>query len=203
MGVRLKTPRNCLGIVMRCALFIAGSLLWSATIPASAEVVRATPAGFELSQTVTIDVPSARAWAALKVPQYWWDKDHTYSDDSANLYLEAQAGGCFCERIPESKGSVEHARIVYVAPGRMLRMVGALGPLQAEAVTGTLTFKFDAEGEKATRITMTYVVGGYVRAGADTLAPKVDEVLALQLLNLKTFAETAPVKAEKAQPEGR
>ncbi|MFC3581658.1 SRPBCC family protein [Sphingomonas hylomeconis] len=164
-------------------------------VPARADVVQATPAGFELRQAVTIDVSIARAWAALKLPQRWWDKDHTYSDDSANLSLDAQAPGCFCERLPDGKGSVEHAHIVYVAPGRMMRLVGSLGPLQAEAVTGTLTFKLDPEGDSATRMTMTYVVGGYVRAGADTLAPKVDEVLALQLINLKTFAESATAAA--------
>ena len=71
----------------------------------------------------------------------------------------------------------------------MIRLSGALGPLQAEAVIGTLTFKLSPEGSNATRLTLTYVVGGYVRAGADTLAPKVDEVLALQVLNLKSAAE--------------
>ena len=173
-------------------LAVTASML---SVPARAEVVQANPAGFELRQAVTIDVPIARAWAALKLPQRWWDKDHTYSDDSANLYLDAQATGCFCEKLPDSRGSVEHAHIVYVAPGRMIRMIGSLGPLQAEAVTGTLTFKLDPEGNAATRVTMTYVVGGYVRTGADTLAPKVDEVLALQLINLKTFAETAVAAA--------
>lgn len=182
---------------------LLGLALLAAT-PAQADIVQATPAGFELNQAITIDVPPARAWAALKLPQRWWDKEHTYSDDSANLYLDAQATGCFCEKLDGGKGSVEHARILYIAPGRMLRMVGALGPLQAEAVTGTLTFRLDPEGEKATRITMSYVVGGYVRAGADTLAPKVDEVLAIQMLNLKTFAETAVVVPKaperKAEP---
>lgn len=186
-------------------LALSALLLAAAPTSATADIVQSSAIGFELKQALTIDAPIARVWAALKVPQYWWDKDHTYSDDPANLYMDAQATGCFCERIPDSKGSVEHAHILYIAPGRMIRMVGSLGPLQAEAVTGTLTFKFDPEGEK-TRVTMTYVVGGYVRAGADTLAPKVDEVLALQILNLKTFAETAPVKTdkpEKTRIEGR
>lgn len=169
--------------------------------PAQADVVQSSASGFELTQVVTVDVPIARAWDALRSPQRWWSKDHTYSDDSANLYLDGQATGCFCERLPEGKGSVEHARIVYIAPGRMIRMVGSLGPLQVEAVTGTLTFRLDPEGSNATRVTMSYVVGGYVRAGADTLAPKVDEVLALQMLSLKSAAEAAP--PPPAQPPGR
>ena len=184
---------------MRRALFIP--LLLCLASPASADVVHATPAGFELNQTITVDAPIARVWNTLRQPQKWWSKDHTYSDDAANLSLDGQAPGCFCELIPEGKGSVEHAHIVYVSPGRMIRMIGALGPLQAEAVNGTLTFKLDPDGNKATRITMTYVVGGYVRAGADTLAPKVDEVLAIQLVNLKAAAEAAPaVDAPKPGP---
>jgi uncharacterized protein YndB with AHSA1/START domain len=174
----------------RFALLTALALLPLAA-PANADVVQATPGGFEIKQVVTVDVPIAHAWETLRAPQKWWSKEHTYSDDSANLYLDAQATGCFCERMKD-KGSVEHARIVYIAPGRMIRLVGALGPLQAEAVTGTLTFRLDPEGSNATRVTLTYVVGGYVRAGADTLAPKVDEVLAVQMLGLKSAAEAAP-----------
>ena len=177
--------------------------------PAAAEVVQATPSGFEIKQVVTVDAPVAQTWATLVVPQKWWSHEHTYSDDSANLRLETSATGCFCELIPGSKGSVEHARVVYFQPPRMLRMTGALGPLQAEAVNGTLTFRLDPETERSTRVTMTYVVGGYVRAGADTLAPKVDEVLATQLIGLKAAAEggvgavpaatpTAPVKEPEA-----
>ena len=172
-----------------------------AAAPAVAEVVSSTPAGFEVRQVVTVDAAIGQAWAALMTPARWWDKDHTYSDDSANLYLDPQATGCFCERIPKTKGSVEHARIVYIQPPRMLRMTGALGPLQAEAVTGTLTFRLDPETETTTRVTIDYVVGGYVRAGADTLAPKVDEVLATQLVGLKAAAEAAP--ARDASPATR
>ncbi|QNQ07946.1 ATPase [Sphingomonas alpina] len=186
----------------RFVLLSALAILPLAT-PAAADVVQATPAGFEIKQVVTVDTSIAQTWDTLRAPQRWWSKEHTYSDDSANLYLDSQATGCFCERMKgadRSGGSVEHARIVYIAPGRMIRLVGALGPLQAEAVTGTLTFKLDPEGSNATRVTMTYVVGGYVRAGADTLAPKVDEVLAVQMLGLKSAAESAPaVEPEKKE----
>ena len=74
----------------------------------------------------------------------------------------------------------------------MMRLSSALGPLQAEAVVGTLTFKLDPEGSNATKMTLDYVVSGYVSAGADTLAPKVDEVLGLQLAGLKAAAMAPP-----------
>lgn len=171
---------------------IAGLL---AAVPAAADVVSATATTFEIQQQITIDAPIVRTWETLRSPQKWWSKEHTYSDDSANLYLDAQATGCFCERLA-NKGSVEHAHIVYIQPPRMLRLRGALGPLQAEAVDGTLTFQLEPEGSGATKVSMSYIVSGYVRAGADTLAPKVDDVLAIQLKGLKTAAE-APVPAEE------
>lgn len=168
-----------------------------ATAPARADIVQATPAGFEIKQVVTVDAPVATTWAIVLQPRLWWDHDHTYSDDSANLTMESTAPGCFCEAIPKTRGSVEHGHIIYIQPPRMIRMTSALGPLQAEAVTGTLTFRLDPETETTTRITIDYVVGGYVRAGVDTLAPKVDEVLATQLVGLKTAVEGGAGPAPK------
>ncbi len=159
--------------------------------PAAADVVASSATSFEINQSTTIDRPIAEVWEMLRSPQKWWDKAHTYSGDSASLYLDAQATGCFCERLP-GKGSVEHAHIVFIQPPRMIRMRGALGPLQAEAVTGTLTWKLEPEGDNATRLTMSYVVGGYIRSGGEAMAPQVDEVLATQMLALKTAAEAAP-----------
>jgi len=175
--------------MFRFALLAAPLLALAAAAPA--EVTQSSAAGFESSQTVTANAPIAQVWETLRAPQRWWDKEHTYSGDSANLYLDSQATGCFCERLP-GKGSIEHAHIVYIQPPQMMRLTGGLGPLQAEAVNATLTFKLAPEGSNATKITMTYVVGGYVRAGADTLAPKVDEVLALQMVNLTAAAEAPP-----------
>jgi carbon monoxide dehydrogenase subunit G len=171
------------------SLVLAAATLALAT-PASAEVTASAPGSFVIERTLTIDAPSAVAWDTLRSPQKWWDPEHTYSGDSANLYMDAQSTGCFCERMAD-KGSVEHAHIVYVAPGRMIRMTGALGPLQAEAVAGTLSFKLDKQGAGATKLTLTYVVGGYMRQGGETLAPLVDKVLGIQVDRLKAAAEAA------------
>lgn len=157
---------------------------------ASAEVVSSSPTSFVISQSVTIAKPQATVWAMLRSPQSWWAKEHTYSGDSANLYLDSQATGCFCEKLP-GKGSVEHARVVYISAPSVLRLRGALGPLQAQAVTGTLTFTLESEGDGATRVKMSYVVGGFIPDGAEAMAAPVDEVMAVQLLALKTAAEAA------------
>ncbi len=190
---KLTTPGE---FAMRALIAsIAGFLL---TLPsaAAADVVSASADGFELSIAQTIDKPATDVWEMLRSPQKWWDKDHTYSNDSANLYLDAQATGCFCEKLP-GKGSVEHAHIVYAQPPRVLRMTGGLGPLQVEPVTGVLTFKLDPEGSGATRVTISYVVGGHVRSGTEAMAVTVDRVLATQLAALKAAAEAAPAPEAK------
>lgn len=175
---------------MRTAWLLAAIATLSAGA-ATAEIVTATPASFEITQSVTINKPQAAVWDMLRSPQNWWDKQHTYSGDSANLYIDPQATGCFCEKLL-GKGSVEHARIVFAQPPKLLRLQGSLGPLQAEAVTGTLTFRLAAEGDGATKVTLSYVVGGYMRPGGEALAPQVDEVMAVQLLGLKNAAEAVP-----------
>ena len=176
------------------------ALMWLIAAPAAAaEVAEAAPDHFVVGQTVTIAAPIERVWATLRSPQKWWDKEHTYSGDSANLYLDSQATGCFCEKLP-GKGSVEHGHIVYVEPPRALRLRTALGPLQREGVDGALTITLDSQSE-GTKVTLAYVVGGFARAGLDKLAPKVDEVLAVQMAHLKEAAEAAPPADEAQAPE--
>lgn len=176
--------------MMRAAIILLGIIGCGLTPAASAEVVSSGPTSFVIAQSVTIAKPRAEVWAMLRTPQKWWAKEHTYSGDSANLYLDSQATGCFCEKLP-GKGSVEHARVVFLSAPGTLRLQGALGPLQAQAVIGTLTFTLEAQDDDTTRVKMTYVVGGYIQDGAEAMASPVDEVMAVQLLALKSAAEGA------------
>ncbi len=64
-----------------------------------------------------------------------------------------------------------------------MRISGALGPLQAQAVTGTLTWTLKAV-PTGTELTQSYVVGGYVSGGADKYAKVVDQVMSQQLAGL-------------------
>jgi hypothetical protein len=101
------------------------------------------------------------------------------------MSLKLKAGGCFCERVPKDRGSVEHMRVVQARPGQLLRLQGGLGPLQGEGATGTLTWSLKAV-EGGTEVTQSYVVGGYIRFGAEKLAPLVDGVMTGQLKNLQS-----------------
>ena len=160
-------------ILICIAAAAAGSL------PSHAEVVENGAAGFTVHGTVHVAATPDATWEGLTQPSRYWNGEHSWSGDAANMTLEPVAGGCFCEVLPASGGAVEHARVVYAAPGEMLRLRGSLGPLQAEALTGTLTVTLKAV-DGGTEIAWDYVVGGHARFGLETLAPAVDGVIGEQ-----------------------
>jgi hypothetical protein len=163
-------------------LLLIGLALLSA--PAAAEVTASSDAGFVSHNEATVTASPDVAFAALAKPGDWWNGEHSYSGDAKNMTLEPKAGGCFCEKIAEGGGSVEHMRVVYIDPhGRTLRLRGALGPLQGEALTGTLTMTVEPAGSGA-KITFDYVVGGYARFSLKEFATPVDGVVAEQLNRL-------------------
>jgi uncharacterized protein YndB with AHSA1/START domain len=167
-------------------LIVAALVL--APAPAGAEVTDRTPGGFLVKTVVTINVSPERAFVALVDDiGRWWDSSHTSSGDAGNLWLTANPGGCFCETLANS-GGVAHAVVSHVVPGALLRMTGALGPLQEHAVTGTLTWQFAKAGE-GTTATMTYSVAGYFPGGVEKIAGPVDQVMSDQLRRLKSFLE--------------
>ena len=160
-------------------------------VPAHSAVTGSSDHGFAVENSVDISADAATVYRLLGQPARWWNGQHTYSGDAANLSLDPVAGGCFCEKVPGEAGkpgSVEHARVIHAAPDSQLRLSGALGPLQAEAVTGTLTFDIVPNG-KGVRVRMSYVIGGYMSAGTAGMAPVVDKVLAEQLQGLKRAAD--------------
>jgi uncharacterized protein YndB with AHSA1/START domain len=176
---------------MRRILFAISALALLGTAPAHGAVTSAGDGGFAIENSIEIAADARSVYALLVTPDRWWSAAHTYSGNAANLSLEPRAGGCFCERLPDPAGaigSVEHARVIFVAPNKQLRLSGALGPLQAEAVAGTLDIVI-SPAKTGVRVTMGYVVGGYVRAGMKPIAPLVDKVLREQLEELKRVAE--------------
>lgn len=169
---------------------LALAVLLAIPAAASADVVDASPAGFLVRTVVTIDASPDRAFLALvEDVGSWWDSAHTFSGDAGNLWLTANPGGCLCETLANS-GGVAHAVVNHVVPGELLRMTGALGPLQEHGVTGALTWRFARSGQ-GTTATMTYSVSGYVPGGLDTIAAAVDAVMSDQLKRLKAYLERA------------
>jgi uncharacterized protein YndB with AHSA1/START domain len=156
---------------------------------ANAAVTASGPSGFVSEHELTIAAPRQRVFHALTAEvQRWWDAAHSYSGDAASFALDATAGGCFCERW--NGGSVVHMTVVFVEPDRQLRMLGGLGPLQAMAVSGSMTFTLDDDGGGGTRLHYRYAVGGWAPAGLQALAGPVDQVQLGQLLRLQRYVET-------------
>lgn len=168
---------------------LAASAMLAVASPLTAEVKSVGDAGFAVEKVVTVKASPAQVYAALVKPSMWWNPAHTWSGDAKNLTLDLRAGGCFCEKITKVRGEAEHAHVVFMVPGKMLRLSGALGPLQGEAVTGTLTWVLKGDGS-GTIITQSYVVGGYVRQGAKALAVPVDAVLSEQLTRLAAYIDS-------------
>ncbi|WP_404482253.1 SRPBCC family protein [Novosphingobium sp. BL-52-GroH] len=171
------------------ALAAASAIL--GPVPAAAKVAQVDANGFVIRHVAQVSTSVEETWAVLLKPSVWWDSEHTWSGDAANLTLDARAGGCFCEILPNAtspkaspRGSVEHMRVIYVERPRALRMVGALGPLQSDAATATLTIQLKPEGKGGTQILLEYVVGGYTRTPFDKMAPAVDGVLGEQVRRL-------------------
>ena len=167
--------------------------LLGAAIPAAttAEVIQSTPSGATLEHRYQIAATPQQAWRALVHPELWWPSDHTWSGAATNLRLEAQAGGCFCENWGEA--SVEHGRIVMSRPGELLRIQGALGPLQGMAVSAVLTIELEPAPGGGTTAKVTYRISGDPSHGLDKFAPPVDQVVGLQFGNFARYAASGSV----------
>jgi len=169
-------------------IFLLATALTSSARPGAADVVESSRTAFIVKSVASIAAPPDKVYDALvKDVGRWWDPEHTFSGDSRNLSIDARPGGCFCERL-ERGGGVQHAIVIFAAPGQMLRLTGALGPLQEGGLAAALSWAL-AKAPEGTQMTLTYVVGGQYPGGLTKIAPAVDAVLRAQLERLKRFVE--------------
>ena len=173
--------------VRLAALFFAAALTATLSVPAAAATSEVSPAGFIVSLRYEVNATPHRLWESLGEPAKWWNPSHTWSGNAANLSLSRQASGCFCERW--GANSVEHGRVVYAAEDSVLRLLGALGPLQALAVDAVLTFAI-AQKDGKTVLQVSYRVSGNASAALQDLAGPVDGVIAEQARRLVAYAES-------------
>ncbi|NIJ38891.1 uncharacterized protein YndB with AHSA1/START domain [Sphingopyxis panaciterrae] len=192
---------------MRFRIYMVAALSLAAlgAAPAGAKVIDQSELGFTVAHTAQVAATPADVWKMLRTPDKWWSKEHSWSGDAANFWLDSQAGGCFCEKLPDTGsglGSVQHARIIFAKPNQMLRLSGAFGPLQGEALTGALTIQIK-ETPTGSAIRFDYVVGGYMRFKVGDIAPAVDGVIGEQLAGLAKALGGAlpPSRDEKRGPD--
>jgi hypothetical protein len=157
-----------------------------------AEVAVADATGFITRSVVSIAAPPSQVYARFLKIGDWWNDAHTWSGKAANMSIEAEPGGCWCERLA-SGGVIEHGRVTYLEPGKVLRFRAGLGPLHDAAAAGTLTVEFAAGEAGTTNVTLKYAVLLFnPPKGAAAMAPLVDQVLAEQLTLLEKAMEKAP-----------
>jgi uncharacterized protein YndB with AHSA1/START domain len=166
---------------------LAAALLLTQALSSRAEVIETSPNGFAISRTVHIAATPDRVYAALTQPARWWNSQHTYSGNAANMTLDARAGGCFCETW--NGGSVQHLVVADAEPGKILRLRGALGPFQGQGVSGAVTFTLKASAG-GTDLTLDNIVGGFIKGGFAKWPVLADSMLAEQMIRLKRYIET-------------
>ena len=171
---------------MRTQAAVAAVLLSLHALGAQAEVKEAAADHLLIQDSRVVHAPPDKLYAALIDVAKWWNGEHSYSGDASHVSLKAEAGGCFCERWDNQ--SVEHGRVIWAAPGHLLRLDTALGPLQAMAVQGVLTFTLKPAPE-GTTLQLEYRVNGSSASGLDKIAPAVNGVLMEQLDRLQRYAD--------------
>jgi uncharacterized protein YndB with AHSA1/START domain len=169
---------------------IAALALLTVSTPAAADVVSASPNGFEIRLTVPLVVKPEVAFQAFANLPAWWNPEHSYSGKAENLSLALTPGGCFCERFPDG-GGIEHMRVTYVDPGKRILLTGSLGPLLYEATSGVMDVQLKSRAG-GSELTLDYRASGFFKGGADKLAPIVDKVLADQMRRYRAYATARP-----------
>ena len=147
-----------------------------------AELVSKDKYGFEVKIEKTVPVSTAVAYQQFLQVGQWWNGDHTWFGQSKDLYIEAKAGGCFCEKSGDKQAL--HMLVSYVDPNNELRMIGGLGPLQSMGVHGGMVWQFKKIDDSNSKIIFIYKVVGRMEGGLDKLAPVVANVLELQVNGL-------------------
>lgn len=184
---------------------LAGVLSLGFASPAAAEVVESSADHFVTRDSLVVKAAPRAAWLELIAPGGWWNKAHSWSGDAANLSIVPQGGGCFCERIPEKDstasvglaGSAQHMTVLMAEPMKVLRMRGALGPLQSEPVDGVLTVTMQPDkASGGTKLVWEYVVAGHMRFEVAKISKAVDGVMSEQLGRLADkLGRVAPTAA--------
>lgn len=174
-----------------CHTLLVSALVFGASLlPAEgkAEVLDSSAQGFtiEFKQNVNASIGDVYNGLTDDIGQWWLD-DHTWFGNGENMSLKALAGGCFCETFGDSQ--TQHMQVAMVIPNKLVRLLGGLGPLQGEGVTGVMEWRLDSIDDMSTELTVFYRVGGYTPSDLSQWAPAVESVLQQQMNAMKAFIE--------------
>ncbi|MBN8728844.1 MAG: hypothetical protein J0H15_14235 [Xanthomonadales bacterium] len=187
------------GLLRRAGLrALAAVLLAALAGGAGAEVREAAPDAAFIVVTTPVAAAPARVWSSLLAVSKWWGDPYTFSGQAGKLELTASAGGCLCERWDGS--SAAHARVLTVIPERLLRLEGALGPLQEFPLRGVLDVWLKYAEDGSSTLDFEYRIGGASGSSLDVIATDIDAQLRDQAARLARYVETGSAELP-AEPE--
>lgn len=98
---------------------------------------------FTFEDSVHVSLSPGEAFDRFLEVDAWWD--HRFSENPSRFYIDARPGGGFYEIFDDSESGVQHATVIYVVRGEVLRMRGPLG-LSGYALDMVYTLTFEAGG---------------------------------------------------------
>lgn len=155
---------------MKLSLFILLLLLCTSV---QAKILSSSDTHFVLRHEATSTLSTTQIWQRLIKPASWWHPEHTYSGDSNNLSLDANAGGLWLESW--ESGSVKHGEVLYIKNGKMLRLDAPFGPLQELGAYTIWTITIIPHGD-GSKVQFDEVSSGPPSADLDEVAKAVDYV---------------------------
>ena len=168
-------------------MVLVGAALLMAAGAVRSETNAVSPTGFLVTHRHEVRATPQQLFDAIGRIGQWWNDLHTYSGHTSNMSLDLVGGGCFCENWDGN--SVQHAQVIQVRRGSLVRLQGGLGPLQPLPVNAILTFAIASVGDK-TQLTVTYLVAGNADAALDKLAGPVDGVIGEAADRLVAYTES-------------
>ena len=158
---------------MKPAAVVVLSVAMITAAPAGAEILSSSDTHYVLRHEAVSTLPPSNLWRRLTKPATWWHPDHTYSGDSANLSLDVTAGGLWRE--DWTGGSVAHGRILFVQPGRLLRLEAPFGPLAELGAYTVWTITIESS-DSGSKVVFDEVSTGPPAADMANVATAVDYV---------------------------
>jgi len=96
---------------------------------------------FVFRDSVQVPVSPVEAFDRFLEVDAWWD--HRFSEDPHRFFIEPRPGGGFYEIFDATGNGVQHASVIFVRRGEVLRMRGPLG-LSGYAIDMVFTLNFQA-----------------------------------------------------------
>ena len=140
---------------------------------AQADIIKSGPDHFTLKHEGISELSPEDLWARLINPNQWWHPDHSYSGSSEHFSLDLKAGGLWLEEW--DGGSVAHGQVLYVNPGKEIRLDAPFGPLQQMAVKAIWTISITPH-EDGSKVVFDEVVNGSSESNLEEMAAAVNYV---------------------------